>query len=138
MKKTLKMFAALVVSIVCLSGCLPTNPMYEQADADRVTAKGSEMMQAWLAENMPDAELTECAAYIPRPLHARGEYLSDYSEGYIRTGEKNTGFLINIVTGAVYFNTDPDTQVKLNEAVEAYIREITGLIADETSDSPVF
>ena len=73
MKKMIKMFAALVVSIVCLSGCLPTNPMYEQADADRITAKGCEMMQAWLAENMSDAELTECAAYTVIPLQGRGE-----------------------------------------------------------------
>ena len=131
----IKMFAALVVSIVCLSGCLPTNSMYEQADADRITAKGCEMMQAWLAENMSDAELTECAAYTVIPLQGRGEYLTDYAAGYIRTGEKDTGFMINTVTGAVYFNTDPETQAKLNEAAEAYIQEITGLVTDKTGDS---
>ena len=53
------------------------------------------------------------------------EYLSDYASGYIRTGEKDTEFMINTVTGAVYFGTDPDTQAKLNEAAQAYIQEIT-------------
>lgn len=73
MKKMRKMFAVLFASIVCLPGCLPTNSMYEQADADRITAMGTEIMQAWLAENMSDAELTECAAYTVIPLQGRGE-----------------------------------------------------------------
>jgi len=134
MKKMIKMFAALFVSIVCLSGCFMPKAMYEQADADQVTAKGSEMMQTWLAENMPDAELTECKAYIVMPLYDGNEYLSDYASGYIRTGEENTEFMINTVTGAVYFGTDPEAQAKLNAAAEAYIQEITGLMTAEGED----
>jgi len=134
MKKMIKMFAALFASIICLSGCFMPKAMYEQADADQVTAMGTEMMQAWLAENMPDAELTECKAYIVMPLRDGNEYLSDYASGYIRTGEKDTEFMINTVTGAVYFGTDPDTQAKLNEAAQAYIQEITGLVTDKGED----
>ena len=134
MKKMIKMFAALFASVVCLSGCFMPKAMYEQADADRVTAKGREMMQAWLAENMPDAELTECKAYIVMTLYDGNEYLSDYASGYIRNGEENTEFMINTVTGAVYFGIDPDTQAKLNEAAEAYIQEITGLAAAKGED----
>lgn len=130
-----KMFAVLFASVVCLSGCFMPKTMYEQADADQVTAKGNEMMQTWLAENMPDAELTECKAYIVMPLYDGNEYLSDYASGYIRSGEENTEFMINTVTGAVYFRTDPETQAKLNEAAEAYIQEITGLVTDKTGDS---
>ena len=137
MKKMIKMFAVLFASVLCLSGCFMPKAMYEQADADQVTAKGSEMMQAWLAEHMPDAELTECKAYIVMPLRDGNEYLSDYASGYIRTGEENTWFMINTVTGAVYFGTDPDAQAKLNEAAEAYIREITGLAASK-GDDPYF
>lgn len=65
----IKMFTALFVSIIYLSGCFMPKAMYEQADADRVTAMGSDVMQAWLAENMPDAELTECKAYNVMPLY---------------------------------------------------------------------
>ena len=135
MKKMIKMFAVLLASVVCLSGCFMPKAMYEQADADRVTAKGNEMMRAWLAENMPDAELTECDAYIVMPLYDGNEYLSDYASGYIRTGEKNKGFMINTVTGAVYFDTDLETHAKLNEAAKVYIQEITGLDVCETENA---
>ena len=128
------MFAVLFVSVVCLTGCFMPKSMYEQADAEQVAANGREIMQAWLAENMPDAELTECEAYMVNPLRGRGEYLTDYAEGYIRSGETTTGFMVNTVSGAVYFKTDSETQAKLNEAAESYIREITGLSADRTGD----
>ena len=105
--------------------------MYEQAEADLVTAKGRELMQAWLAQHMPEAELTDCAAYIAMPLSDGNEYLTDYAQGYIRNDEKNTEFMVNTVSGAVYLGPDAQTQTKLNEAAEAFIEEITGLIADE-------
>ncbi len=44
-EKMRKMFAVLFASIVCLSGCFMPKAMYEQADADQVTAKTNEMMQ---------------------------------------------------------------------------------------------
>ena len=134
MKKRIKLLAVLFASAVCLSGCFMPDTMYEQADADQVTAKGRDMMQAWLAENLPDAELSECAAYVAMTLYDGNEYLSDYASGDIRIGEKNTRFMINTVTGAVYFENNPDTQAKLNEAAEAYIQEITGLVTDKTGD----
>ena len=113
MKKMINMFAALFASVLCLSGCFMPKAMYEQADADQVTAKGREMMQAWLAEHIPDAEMTECKAYIVMPLRDGNEYLTDYAEGYIRSGETTTGFMVNTVSGAVYFKTDSETQAKL-------------------------
>ena len=134
MKKMIKMFGVLLVTVGCLFGCVPQKPMYEQANADQIAAEGSEIMLAWLAEYLPDAELTECKAYLVNPLHGRGEYLTDYAEGYIRSGEKTTGFMVNTVSGAVYFKIDMETQAKLNDAAAAYIQEITGLSADKTGD----
>ena len=131
MKNVRKLFAILFLSVLCLSGCFMPKPMYEQAEADLVTAKGRELMQAWLAQHMPEAELTDCAAYIVMPLSDGNEYLTDYAQGYIRNDEKNTEFMVNTVSGAVYLGPDAQTQTKLNEAAEAYIEEITGLIADE-------
>jgi len=57
-----KMFAVLFASVVCLAGCFMTKAMYEQADADQVTAMGSEMMQAWLAEHMRNEDSTDPTA----------------------------------------------------------------------------
>ena len=131
MKNVRKLFAILFLSVLCLSGCFMPKPMYEQAEADLVTAKGRELMQAWLAQHMPEAELTDCAAYIVMPLSDGNEYLTDYAQGYIRNDEKNTEFMVNTVSGAVYLGPDAQTQTKLNEAAEAFIEEITGLIADE-------
>ena len=131
MKNVRKLFAILFLSVLCLSGCFMPKPMYEQAEADLVTAKGRELMQAWLAQHMPEAELTDCEAYIAMPLSDGNEYLTDYAQGYIRNDEKNTEFMVNTVSGAIYLGPDAQTQTKLNEAAEAYIEEITGLIADE-------
>ncbi len=138
MKKTVKMLAVLLISVLCLSGCFMPKPMYEQADADQVTAVGREMMQAWLNENMPEAELTDCAAYIVMPVNTRGEYLTDYAKGYIRTDEGNTEFMINTVSGAVYLGTDSETQKRLDEAAEAYIEELTGLVTEKTENHYFF
>ena len=88
-------------------------------------------MQAWLAQHMPEAELTDCAAYIAMPLSDGNEYLTDYAQGYIRIDEKNTEFMVNTVSGAVYLVPDAQTQTKMNEAAKTYVEEITGLIADE-------
>lgn len=131
MKNVRKLFTILFLSVLCLSGCFMPKLMYEQAEADLVTAKGRELMQAWLAQHMPEAELTDCAAYIAMPLSDGNEYLTDYAQGYIRNDEKNTEFMVNTVSGAIYLGPDAQTQTKLNEAAEAYIEEITGLIADE-------
>ena len=131
MKNVRKLFAILFLSVLCLSGCFMPKLMYEQAEADLVTAKGRELMQAWLAQHMPEAELTDCAAYIAMPLSDGNEYLTDYAQGYIRNDEKNTEFMVNTVSGAVYLGPDAQTQTKLNEAAKTYVEEITGLIADE-------
>ena len=55
MKHRLLLMTLVLVMISCLTAC----KHYEQHDADRITAKGTEMMQTWLDENMPDAEMTE-------------------------------------------------------------------------------
>ena len=46
--------AVMLLTVFCLFGCVPQKPMYEQADADRIAAEGGEIMQAWLAQYLPD------------------------------------------------------------------------------------
>ena len=60
MKRQLFLIALVLILCIGLMGC----ENYEREDADRIAAKGAEMMQDWLAKNMPDAEITECAAFI--------------------------------------------------------------------------
>lgn len=55
MKKT-RYFVILLAVLLCLSGCYPLRPMYEREDADRITQKGTALMQDWLNKNMPGAE----------------------------------------------------------------------------------
>ena len=44
MKKTLYLVILLTV-LLCISGCYPLRSMYEQEDADRITQKGTELIQ---------------------------------------------------------------------------------------------
>jgi hypothetical protein len=76
-----KVFAGLVIllsAVLCLSGC--EDNKIDDGLEKQVTEKGKEMMQAWVDENMPGAELENCKAYIdyaPGP----GRYLTDYASG---------------------------------------------------------
>ena len=80
-------FAGLVIllsAVLCLSGC--EDNMIDDGLEKQVTEKGKEMMQAWVDENMPGAELENCKAYIdyaPGP----GRYLTDYASGEFRRAE---------------------------------------------------
>lgn len=122
--KKLIVFIVLVFTLtVCVSGCYPNKEMYEQEDADRVTAKGSEMMQCWLDENMSDAKLEECAAFIAWTNYDGNRYLTDYASGKIDCNGELKSFTINTVTGAVYFEMDADTKQIMNEIVESYFNE---------------
>ena len=58
-----KVFASLVIllsAVLCLSGC--EDNKIDDGLEKQVTEKGKEMMQAWVDENMPGAELDEAAA----------------------------------------------------------------------------
>ena len=70
----------LLTAVTCLTGCNLLQNMvehhythYEQEDADRITEKGTEMMEAWLEENMPGTELESvrhigCGRWITIPI----------------------------------------------------------------------
>ena len=48
--KNTRFFGMLLTVLLFLSGCYPLRPMYEQEDADRITQKGTELMQGWLTQ----------------------------------------------------------------------------------------
>ena len=129
MKKTLYLVILLTV-LLCISGCYPLRPMYDQEDADRITQKGTELMQGWLNKNMPGAELRECTA---DSLMWRGDgnkYLTGYAYGSIEDKDKVTDFAIDTETGDVYFKMDQDTQHALELAMASYLYECMGIVQE--------
>lgn len=131
MKKRFLCFVFLSAVLFCFSGC----EHYEQEDADKITEKGTEMMQAWLDENMPDAQLTECSAFIQNIAYSSHEYLTDYAAGRISQNGAEAAFAIDTVTGAVYFENDQSVREELNEIAAAYLYETMGITPQGSDDS---
>ena len=123
MKHRFLLITLVLVMISCLTAC----KHYEQEDADRITAKGTEMMQAWLDENMPDAEITECSAFINNITYSSREYLFDYATGRIVLNGEEAVFAIDTVTGDVYFENDQSVEEKLNEIAADFLYETMGI-----------
>lgn len=116
MKKP-RFFGILLTVLLCLSGCYSLEPVFKQEDADRIAQKGTELMQDWLKNNMPGAELRDCTA---DSLMWRGDgkkYLTGYAYGSIEDKDKVTAFAIDTETGEAYFKMDQDTQHALERAM---------------------
>ena len=129
MKKALY-FVVLLTVLLCISGCYPIRPMYEQEDADRITQKGTELMQDWLNKNMPGAELRECTADSLIWMGDGYAYLTGYAYGSIEDKDKVTDFAIDTETGDVYFKMDQDTQRALDRAMASYLYECMGIVQE--------
>ena len=141
MKKLFMFILSVLTLTICLSGCYPNKKMYHQEDADKVTAKGTEMMQVWLDENMPDATLEECTAFIAWTNYDGNKYLTDYASGQISQNGKKKTFTIHTVTGAVYFEMDADTRQKLSKIVESYFDEAIesiGIVPENVDEGYAF
>ena len=141
MKKLLTILALMLTLCSCLSGCYLNRPMYDQKDADQVAAKGREMMQTWLDENMSDARLEECTAYLVRTRYDGNHYLTDYASGRIRLDGETKVFTIHTVSGEVYFEMDAVTKQTLNETAEAYFfeaMETIGIIPESEDEGYAF
>lgn len=130
MKKLFLFITLVLVLGVLVAGC----ENYEQADADRIVENGTRMIQAWLEENMPDAELIECSAFIPNARYTNRLYLTDYATGRILFNEKGIVFAIDTVTGALYFENDQSTKEKLNEIAAAFLYETMGITPEGDED----
>ncbi len=97
-----KVFASLVIllsAVLCLSGC--EDNKIDDGLEKQVTEKGKEMMQAWVDENMPGAELDEAAtAFLFETLGITPE-IKDFSYfvmGPPRTANRRQRPSTNILT----------------------------------------
>lgn len=133
MNKRLVFITLTLAALICLAGC--DNDHYEQGDADLITEKGAEMMRTWLDEHMPDAEMTECSAFIQNIAYTSQEYLTDYATGRFRLDGEETVFAIDTVTSDVYFEIDQETKETLNEIAAAYLYETMGVTPEDSDDS---
>ena len=113
-----KVFASLVIllsAVLCLSGC--EDNKIDDGLEKQVTEKGKEMMQAWVDENMPGAELDEAAAaFLFETLGITPE-IKDFScfvMAPAQDGESTTK------TFNKYFNFGIPTDVK---NIDAFVRE---------------
>ena len=113
-----KVFAGLVIllsAVLCLSGC--EDNKIDDGLEKQVTEKGKEMMQAWVDENMPGAELDEAAAaFLFETLGITPE-IKDFScfvMAPAQDGESTTK------TFNKYFNFGIPADVK---NIDAFVRE---------------
>ena len=113
-----KVFASLVIllsAVLCLSGC--EDNKIDDGLEKQVTEKGKEMMQAWVDENMPGAELDEAAtAFLFETLGITPE-IKDFScfvMAPAQDGESTTK------TFNKYFNFGIPADVK---NIDAFVRE---------------
>lgn len=123
MKHRFLLITIVFVMICSLAAC----ENYKQEDADRITETGTEMMQIWLDENMPDAEMIECSAFINNITYSSREYLFNYATGSIAINGEKIVFAINTVTGDVYFENDQMAEEKLNEVAADFLYETMGI-----------
>lgn len=133
--KRILVTAFIVLICVCLFGCYPNKPMYEQENADKIADKGTEMMKTWLEENEPGAAIEECMAYIAWTNYDGNNYLTDYATGKIKHNGESKAFAINTVTGKVYFEQDAKTKKEFNKIAEGYFDkalEAIGIIPEST------
>jgi len=138
-KRTALIIAA--ISVAFLFGCYPNKPMYEQENADRIAAKGRDMMETWLEKNEPGAAIEDCTAYIAWTNYDGNNYLTDYATGKIKHNGESKAFTINTVTGKVYFEPDDKTKKEFNKIAEVYFDkalEDIGIIPESTESGYAF
>ena len=132
MKKT-RYFVIFLAVLLCLSGCYPLRPMYEQEDADRITQKGTELMQGWLNKNMPGGRTENM--YVPFTMMT-GMLLDTDS---FRNVSVSNGKLINdgdrvAVVGIAFPGLQEDLAISKEKLVHSCVLGIAVKISSEYAD----
>ncbi len=131
MKKRLLSLALVLFVSIPLSGCLGRK-MYKPKEADRIVDKTSEVIQAWIDHNLPEATLGTCTAYDILTTDFK-RYLTDFGQGFIYTSDGNLiRFTVNTVSGEIYFDRNIE---RLNSAAQKYFCEVMGFTPKNGEES---
>ena len=97
---------SLLLLISVLTGC--ESQKYDDAEAEEVSQAGKTIIQEWLDQNIPNAELTSYRADTFGYPGNGPYYLNGYVSGSFTVGEEKTDFTVSTKTGQVYLSADLD------------------------------
>ena len=114
-QETKKRFLLLGIILLSLSMLLCTGcerQRYKDEDAEAVTQRGREVIQAWIEEKLPGAEIltVDCDVF---QYPSGPSYLTGYVNGDLAWGGDRREFTVNTQTGQVYFVSDMDEFAEL-------------------------
>ena len=96
----------LLIAALILSGCT-RGPTYDEGTKNSIGDDGKELMEEWMKDYYPEGKVLSAEPYVymyPSGPH----YLTDFVEGTMFDGEKERTFSINITTGEVALQADPE------------------------------
>ncbi len=100
----------LSLSVLLCTGC--ERQRYKDEDAEAVTQRGREIIQAWIEEKLPGAEIltVDCDVF---QYPSGPSYLTGYVNGTVASGSDRIEFTVNTQTGQVYFVSDMEEFAEL-------------------------
>ena len=103
----------LSLSVLLCSGC--ERQRYQDADAEALTQRGRELMQAWIGDGLPGAEIlsSDCDVF---QYPGGPSYLTGYVNGTLAYDGCRRSFTVNTQTGQVYLAADMEAFAELARA----------------------
>ena len=122
-KKRFLLLGTILLSLSALlcAGC--ERQRYQDEDAEAVTQRGREIIQAWVEEKLPGAEIlsVDCDVF---QYPSGPSYLTGYVNGDLACGGDRREFTVNTQTGQVYFVSDME---EFAELARDYVYEAMSL-----------
>ncbi len=123
--KKISLAAVIILTLsVILTGCIPQR--YVPSHEDKLKEKGMEIMQDYLSEKHPEAEIGDPVCL--HAVHYNGDFLTDYISSTYTEDGKETGIAVDISTGQIYTSEHYE---ELNSACIDAVADTLGL--DEES-----
>ena len=127
-KKALAAALALLVSALLLTGCIPQH--YVPSHEDKLCDAGREILQRYLDEKHPSAELGDVICL--HAVHYTGAYLTDYISSSYTEGEDTVGIATDLSTGVIYTSEHYE---ELKEACVDSLTDTLGISDDQIIDT---
>ena len=113
---------ALALMMLSLTGCNPQK--YDDSEAQEVISQGTSIIQAWLDDHLPDAEVVSCEADIFGYPGGGPKYLNGYASGRFHVDGADVDYTVSTKTGQVYLDADMDL---FADVAKDYILSALGL-----------